>query len=121
MRLYSLLLIVFVSLALAQPEPYKLKVQSWSCKLEGRTVVADGVVVNLTPAVLRDIRANLQVSAGARVATNSAFISLRTLNGGKSSAFRVSVPKPAAGSYSCKIWFRNPQAVQIPTLVPSPR
>lgn len=121
MRFYSLLLVVFISLALAQAEPYKLRVQEWSCKREGRTVVAEGVVLNLTQSILKDVRANLQVTIGAQVVSNSAFISLRSLGSGKSSVFRVVVPKPAVGSFSCKLWFRNPQAIQIPSLVPQPR
>lgn len=121
MRPYLLLSIVMASLALAQAEPYKLKVQEWSCKREGRSVVAEGVVLNLTQDTLKDIRANLQVAVGAQVSSNSALIGVRSLGGGKSSPFRVVVPKPAVGSFSCKLWFRNPQAIQIPSLVPLPR
>jgi hypothetical protein len=82
---------------------------------------ARGVVLNLTPRTLKDIRANLQVTVEGRVMSNSAFISLRSLGSGKGSQFRVVVPSPAVGSFSCKLWFRNPQAIQIPSLVPQPR
>ncbi|MCX7602074.1 MAG: hypothetical protein N2Z75_09065, partial [Meiothermus sp.] len=88
-----------------------------------------GTVVNVSGQTLNNVRINLRVTdkqvttvngvPNRRVyGTNSAPIAVRSLASGASSRFEVQVKPTQGRNLQCQIWFRNPDTVQIPTLVP---
>ena len=121
--LIALLLVISLGVVSAQGTVYKLKVTGWTCaKRTNGSSLAAGQVLNQSGKTLKNIRVNLRVKDDAKVlrGANSAYIAVRSLANGASSSFRVAV-KPSASASKCEIWFRNPDVIQIPTLVPAPK
>ncbi|WP_036270272.1 hypothetical protein [Meiothermus rufus] len=123
-------LVGLAGLALAQDTIYKLRVSEWRCAPHaGGVVVAQGTVVNQSGRTLNNLRVNLRVVDSQVTVvngvpnrkvygTNSAPIALRTLPNGAQSRFEVQVKPTRSQGVRCQIWFRSPDALQIPTLVP---
>ncbi|HEU4741008.1 MAG TPA: FxLYD domain-containing protein [Meiothermus sp.] len=119
MRRILVLLTLFV-LGAAHAETYKLRVIHWSCIVTDGKATVRGMVQNQSRATLSNIRVNLRVLGPNNVVlgTNSALIENRRLAGGASSLFSASARLRRGTVARCQIWFRNPEVVQIPTLVP---
>lgn len=118
LRLLTLLLLPV--LGAAHAEAYKLRVMNWSCIVADGKATVRGLVHNQSRASLSNIRVNLRVLGPNNVVlgTNSALIENRRLAAGASSLFSVSARLRRGAVARCQIWFRNPEVVQIPTLVP---
>jgi hypothetical protein len=110
------------SLTVAQAANYRLKVTSWSCQTFSRGAIVRGVVQNISPRTISEVRIHARVvGAGLRVSVNSASIRDRSLAPGEQAAFEVRVRTNFDRINRCNIWFRNPQVIQIEALVPPPR
>lgn len=122
MRKLLLLLTLFVLPVLdgVHAETYKLRVNNWSCIVTDGKATVRGVVHNQSRAALSNIRVNLRVLGPNNVVlgTSSALIENRRLAAGASSLFSASARLRRGTVARCQIWFRNPEVVQIPTLVP---
>lgn len=114
--------LVVVGMAVAQPNPYRLRVLSWSCQAFARGVLIQGTVRNISTRPLQDLRVNARViGPGLRMAANSAPLQDRNLMPGESARFELRVRTNFDSVSRCELWFRNPRAIQIATLVPNPR
>lgn len=116
------LLTLCLGFSQAQSMVYRLKVVSWSCQVLSRGAIITGSVINVSSRPMTDLRVNARVSGrGLRMASNSSMIKDRYLQPGEVSTFEVRVRTNFDPTGRCEIWFRNAQAIQIPTQVPFPR
>lgn len=114
--------LVVVGMVVAQPNPYRLRVLSWSCQAFARGVLIQGTVRNISTQPLQDLRVNARViGPGLRMAANSTPLQDRNLMPGESARFELRVRTNFDSVSRCELWFRNPRVIQIATLVPNPR
>lgn len=120
--LYAILLVLTLGLTEAQSGVYRLKVMSWRCQVLSRGAIVTGNVVNISSRPMTDLRANVRVTGrGLRMVSTSALIKDRYLQPGEVSTFEIRMRTNFEPNGRCELWFRNAQAIQIPTQVPNPK